>query len=159
MKLLIFTEGTILTHKSANGLKRKDIIEQVIDKDKYVKDYASYIPIGNAVKKLKTWKEQGLDILYLTSRIKLGEIRDIKRVLKKYNFPKGKLLYRKGKEKYKDVAERIIPDVLIEDNCESIGGNKEMTIIHVNPKIKKMIKYLIVKEFGGIDRLPNKIAK
>lgn len=28
MKLLVFTEGTVLMHKSAHGLSRKEVVEQ-----------------------------------------------------------------------------------------------------------------------------------
>jgi len=78
--------------------------------------------------------------------------------LEKYNFPKGQVFYRQNAESYKDIAEKIIPDVLIEDDCESIGGEKEMTITFVKPEIKQKIKSIIVKEFNGIDTLPDKIT-
>ena len=116
-------------HKNAKDLKRNKIVQQVKDKESSVHDYSSYVPISNAVKKLKLWKKQGLEISYLTSRTKSREINSIKKVLKKYHFPKGKLLYKKVKENYNDVVERIMPDILIEDDCESIGGSKEMTCI------------------------------
>ncbi len=64
-----------------------------------------------------------------------------------------------GKETYKDIAERVIPDILIEDDCESIGGEKEMTITFVKPEIKQKIKSIIVKEFSGIDHLPDKLQE
>ncbi|MFC1727127.1 hypothetical protein ACFL0Y_01265 [Patescibacteria group bacterium] len=120
--------------------------------------FKTHIPVGKAVKKLKTWKDQGAEILYLTSRKERGQIEDVKKVLKKYGFPDGQLLFRRKGEKYQDVAERILPDVLIEDDCESIGGINEMTITFVNPKIKAKIKSIPVKEFGGIDHLPDKIS-
>lgn len=66
-----------------------------------------------------------------------------------------KIFFRQNGESYRDIAERIIPNVLIEDDCESIGGEKEMTITFIRPEIKKMIKSIVVKEFGGIDHLPD----
>jgi len=68
-------------------------------------------------------------------------------------------LFRKEGEKYKDVAEKLMPDVLIEDNCESIGGEPEMTYPHINEDLKKKIKSIIVKEFGGIGHLPDDVHK
>ncbi len=50
-----------------------------------------------------------------------------------------------------------MPDVLIEDDCESIGGAGEMVITHVKPEIKTKIKSFAVKEFEGIDHLPDKV--
>jgi len=52
-----------------------------------------------------------------------------------------------------------MPDILIEDDCESIGGKNEMTITHINPKLKTKIKSITIKEFEGIDHLPDKISE
>jgi len=158
MKILIFTEGTIIMHKTAIGHSREKIVKQVKDEQESVHDYGSYVPIGNAVKKLQNWKNDGAEILYLTSRKKLDEVKQIQNVLKKFNFPDGQLLFRQKNEEYKDIAEKIIPDVLIEDDCESIGGIDEMTITHVKPEVKKKITSILIKEFGGIDHLPDKIS-
>ena len=157
MKILIFTEGTILMHKMALGRPREKIVGQVKSKLKGVKNYVSYIPIGNAVSKIQTWQNQGAEICYLTSRRTPNEIEAIRNVLKNYNFPKGKLFYRKKNEQYKDVAEKLRPAILIEDDCESIGGEKEMTYPHIQIKLKQKIKLIPVKEFGGIDHLPDSI--
>lgn len=154
MKILVFTEGTIMMHKGGFGLKREEIVQQVKDRERAVKDYASYIPIGNAAKKIRAWKEQGADILYLTSRRESEEIEQIRNVLRKYDFYEGKLYFRKGKEEYKDVAERIMPNIIIEDDCESIGGEKEMTYSCMKTGLKGKIKSISVPEFAGIDHLP-----
>ena len=66
-------------------------------------------------------------------------------------------MFRRDGESYKDIAERIIPDILIEDDCESIGGEKEMTITFVIPEIRQRIKSIVVKEFQGIDYLPDDV--
>ena len=160
MKVLIFTEGTLIMHKNARGHTREEILKQVRDgKDSSLYEWKTYIPIGNAVKKLETWKNQSVEILYLTSRTKSTEIEDIKRVLEKYNFPDGQLLFRQKGEEYKDVAERVTPDVLIEDDCKSIGGKDEMTYTHIKAELKERIKSIVVREFGGIDHLPDNISK
>ncbi|NOQ37789.1 hypothetical protein GQ472_02765 [archaeon] len=93
----------------------------------------------------------------MTSRKKQEEIIQIQDVLKKHNFPEGQLLFCRKDEEYRDVAERAMPDVLVEDDCESIGGIDEMTITHITPEIKKKVRSVPVKEFGGIDHLPDKI--
>jgi hypothetical protein len=159
MKIMIFTEGTIIMHKHGKGKTRAEIVKQVEEKDnkKQIYDFASYVPIGKAVEKIKKWKKNGAEIIYLTSRRKSKEIEAVANVLKKYKFPKGELLFRKRLESYKKIAERVIPDVLIEDDCESIGGEKEMTITHIKPSIRAKIKSIPIKEFGGIDHLPDKI--
>jgi len=57
MKIIIFLHGTIIMHKSAEGKTRLERVKQVRDQDPTVHDYGSYIPIGNAVAKLKSWRE------------------------------------------------------------------------------------------------------
>lgn len=161
MKILIFTEGTILMHKNAVGHDRSAIVKQVKENEPSVKNYAEYVPVGNAVKKIQKWQEQGGEIIFLTSRRTDEQINDIRSVLQKYNFPATVLEYRKNDEEYeeyKDVAERIMPDILIEDDCESIGGEKEMTYPHIKPELTTRIKSVVVKEFEGIDHLPDDIT-
>ena len=157
MKILVFLHGTLIMHKNGEGKTREDRARQVLDKDSSVLDYVSYIPVGNAVEKLKSWQTQSEEILYLSSHETAEDVEKDKSVLEKYKFPKGQIFYRQNGESYKDIAEKITPNILIEDDCESIGGTKEMTITFVRPEIKKMIKSVVVKEFGGIDHLPDSI--
>ena len=146
-------------HASAAGVDRETKIKQVEDGDVSVRDYGKYLPIGNAPQKISAWHKQGAEIVYLTSRRKVEEIAAIKQVLDHYGFPEGKLEFRGGTENYGEVAVRIKPDIIIEDDCESIGGRKEM----IYPKLPKMAKQdivsIVVKEFQGIDHLPDDINK
>lgn len=152
---MIFTEGTIVMHENAAGHTREEIVMQVKMKESSIYNYASYIPIKNAAAQVKGWHDLGAEIIYLTSRRIHNEIEQIKQVLIKYDFPIGRIEHRGVGETYKDVVERIMPDVLIEDDCESIGGSKEMAITHVSPEKKAKIKSIPLKEFGGIDHLPD----
>lgn len=156
MKILVFLHGTLIMHKNAIGKTREERVKQAMDNDPSVLDYVSYVSVGNAVEKLKSWQLQGAEILYLSSHETAEDVEKDKFVLEKYDFPKGQIFYRQN-ESYKDIAERIIPDVLIEDDCESIGGEKEMTITFVKPEIKQRIKSIVIKEFSGIDNLPNNL--
>jgi hypothetical protein len=157
MKILIFTEGTILMHQSAAGLSRDEIIQQLRNPAPDVYDFVSYIPIGKSVSKLNHWVKAGVEIIYLTSRRKPAEVEAIRNVLNRHGFPQGRLLFRQGKQAYKDIAEAVLPDVLVEDDCESIGGTAQMTITNVEPAIKRRIKSIVVREYGGIDLLPDEI--
>jgi hypothetical protein len=157
MKILIFLHGTLIMHKGAENKTREERVKQVIEGEPSVHDYVSYIPVGDAVEKLKSWQSQGVEILYLSSHENVEDVEKDKSVLEKYGFPKGQIFYRRNEKSYKDIAEKVIPDVLIEDDCESIGGEKEMTITFVKPEIKQKIKSIVVKEFSGIDNLPDKI--
>lgn len=177
-KILIFTEGTILIHSAGKGLAREKIVQQSKDfgiqmEEKSlsfkstadykvvpgaIHDYTSYIPVHNAAAKIQGWKKQGATIYYLSSRRVKSEIEAIRGVLQKYNFPDYQnLFFRQKGEDYQDVAEKFMPDVLVEDDCESIGGESEMTYPNIRDDFKQKIKSIIVKEFGGIDYLPGDI--
>ncbi|MFA6270970.1 MAG: hypothetical protein WC657_07230 [Candidatus Paceibacterota bacterium] len=158
MKILIFTEGTATMQSTAVGVSREEGVRQSVDNIPEVNDFRSYVPNGNVIDKLNKWKSQGAEIYYLTSRIAPEEIDNVKFVLGKYHFPdKQNLLYRNEGQEYKDVAEDLIPDILIEDDCESIGGEIEMTYPHIRPDLKNRIHSIEVKEFAGIDSLPDNI--
>jgi hypothetical protein len=142
-KILIFTEGTII-----GPAKLRDWF-----------NFQNYLPIKNSVEKIKTWADQGAEIYYLTSRKKAKEIDHIKRILIHYGFVGKKLYYRAKNEKYKDIAEELLPNIIIEDDCRSIGGKWQMTITYVQKEIKSKIKSIIVKEFDGIEQLPNNLKE
>lgn len=142
LTIMIFAEGTILKPKSWFNLYHHN----------------SYIPIGDCVKIIKGWREQGAEIIYCTSR-KAKQAQDIAYLLKQYGLMGTKLYYRSKGEKYKDIIEIIQPSVLIEDDCKSIGGAWQRCITKVAPEIKEKIISIIVNEFKGIDDLPRNISK
>ena len=158
MKILVFTEGTLTIHKSWVGLPRADMV-RIVQAGEAPRDYAGSVPIAHAVEKLHAWKRQGAEIAYLTSRTRADEVGDVHSVLQRFAFPEGTVHFRREGETYADVAERVMPDVIVEDDCESIGGEIEMTYPHIRPKIRASIKSIVVKEFGGIDHLPDDIAE
>jgi hypothetical protein len=117
------------------------------------------VPIGNSVEKVRKWAGQGAEMVYLTSRRKREEIAAIQSILDAFGFPKGKLLFRAANEGYGEVASREQPDILIEDDCESISGEPEMTYPHLSPDVKPKVKSIVVKKFSGIDSLPDNISE
>lgn len=142
IKIMIFTEGTVLGHRNIFHLF----------------NYSTYIPIGNSIEKIKAWEQQGAEIIYFTSRKTEKQVNEIASVLKKYNFPGTRLYYREASQKYNDIVEFVFPDVLIEDDCKCIGGQWQMCITYVKPEVKSKIKSIVVKEFKGIDHLPELVS-
>jgi hypothetical protein len=142
LTILVFTEGTVI-----GPLRLWDWF-----------NFKKYAPLKNCVAKLRTWENQGAKIYYLTSRKNFKTVNQIVNLLKNYGFPGDRLYYRVKKERYKDIAEAIIPAVLIEDDCKSIGGKRQMTITYIRKDIKSQIKSIVVKEFTGIDHLPDDIC-
>ena len=165
MKILVFTEGTITVHSHAAGHSREEIIQQSLNRDTNglgadIEDYKNYILLGNPVEKLQSWKNQGAEIIYMTSRTELEEINQVRETLEKYNLPdRQNLFFRQNGESYSQAAERIMPDILIEDDCESIGGVEEMTYTHIREDLKPKIKHIVIKEFEGIDHLPDRLEE
>jgi len=157
MKIMVFTEGTIFTHSNWIALAREEIVYRVKEGER--PDYAGTLPIGEAARKIQAWSQAGAEIVYLTSCREPDEIEQAKEILRRYDFPSGELLFRREGENYRDVAERSMPDVIIEDDCESIGGEIEMTYPHIRPEIKAKIASIVIKEFGGIDHLPETLPE
>lgn len=142
LTIMVFVEGTIIKPKSWLSLY----------------NHNAYIPIGNAVEIIKAWQQQGANIIYCTSR-KKRQANNIAALLKRYGFSGSFLVSREPKENYKDIVEMLLPDILIEDDCKSIGGAWQMCITKVNPNIKEKILSIVVPEFMGIDNLPTNIEQ
>ena len=158
MKIMVFLHGTAIMHRAALGKERRERVQQVFERDPSIRNFASYVPVDNSVRKLQAWSGQGAEIVYLSSHKKVEDVESDKIVLRNYDFPEGDVYFRQGDESYADVAERVLPDVLIEDDCESIGGEKEMTYPHIKPERKARIKSIVVREFIGIDHLPDELS-
>ena len=158
MKIMVFLHGTAIMHKNARGRTREERIRQVLDGDESLHDFESYVPVGNVVQRLQAWKGQGAEIVYLSSHKNAAEVEKDKLVLRTYGFPDGCVYFRQGGKPYNEIAESVLPDILIEDDCESIGGKKEMTYPHIKSELKARIKSIVIKEFGGIDHLPDDIS-
>lgn len=70
-------------HKNAAGHTREGVIQQIKDGEESIHNYVFYIPIGKAPEKIRQWRSQGHEIIYLTSRQKKDEIKQIKQILVK----------------------------------------------------------------------------
>lgn len=157
MKIMVFLHGTAIMHKAGLGKTPQERIKQVEENEPSVHMYEEYVPVGKASEKIREWQEQGAEIVYLSSHMDRESVKKDIQVLSKYNFPNGPVLYRQLLESYAKVAEKAMPDILIEDDCESIGGETQMTYPHIKAAKKRLIKSIIVKEFSGIDKLPDDI--
>ncbi|MFX0006293.1 MAG: hypothetical protein ACFFA7_17055 [Promethearchaeota archaeon] len=160
MRILVFLHGTCIMHRNTLGLSRMQIVRQVIENtDESISDFASYIPIGRAIKKLTSWQNQGAEISYLSSHLTIENVKKDEIVLKKYNFPEGTIFYRQKEEDWNLQIEKAKPDLIIEDNCESIGGESQMTFPNLRPELQSKITLIVIKEFAGIDHLPDDVKE
>lgn len=140
--IMIFAEGTILKPKSWLSLY----------------NHNDYIPIGNAVNIISSWQQQGANIVYCTSR-KKKQADKIAVLINKLGFKGTFLVSREKTESYQDIVEKLQPDILIEDDCKSIGGAWQMCITKVKPELKEKIVSIVVPEFIGIDTLDMDIER
>lgn len=172
MKIMVFLHGTLIMHRGALGRSRDEIIQQVKDQEESVRDFEGYVPVGDAPKKLQSWVSQGAEICYLSALTENKKARGDETVgkeglkadeivLKRYGFPKGEIFHRDSSESYKDVVARVIPhpNILIEDDCKSIGGELEMTYPSLDLRLKAEMRSIVVKEFEGIDHLPDNLKE
>ena len=103
--------------------------------------------------KLRRWHEPGGQIQHLHSHRDPDDVALDAAVLRRYDFPAGEVLARGQGESYGDVAERAMPDVLIEDDCESIGGVHQIAHPQIAAGAREGIASIGVPGFGGIDHL------
>ncbi|MEM3684999.1 MAG: hypothetical protein QXT39_04985 [Conexivisphaerales archaeon] len=114
---------------------------------------------GNAAAKLKAWQGHGATIVYLTSKKTSENIEKVRTALRDGGAPMAELFFRIGDEDYGQVAKRIAPDVIVKDDCKSIGGEREMTWPKLQTELTTKVKQIVVPEFGGIDHLPDDLAE
>jgi hypothetical protein len=131
------------------------MVKRSKEREKYGGLSGEIVPIGNAVSKLNKWRERGAEIVYFLATRKAEALQKTEQALRANGFPKGELHFRGPIRSYAQVAEEIDPDVIVEDDCESIGGEAEMIYPNMAPSYKSHIRSVVVKEFGGIDHLPD----
>src|SRR5439155_9729951 len=124
MRLLVFLHGTVLMHAGAVDVTRAEHVAQVRAQHPTVSGYAAYVPVGDAVAKLRRWHDAGAVVDYLSSHRNPDDVALDVLVLRTHGFPADRVFARRPGETYGDIAGREAPDVLIEDDCESIGASQ-----------------------------------
>ena len=137
------------------GETREDIVQRSRERAVKRGPLGELIPIAHSVSKVTSWKNHGAEIFYMTAAKKPENVRRSEEALRRWSFPEGVLLARKNDESYANVAMREKPDVIVEDDCESIGGAKEMVHPNLPENMKQLIASVVLREFEGIDNLPD----
>lgn len=157
MRLLVFLQGTLIMHHGGLGRSRVERVEQSRGRtEPSLRRYATYVPIGGAAGKLRGWQAQGAQIDYLSSHQRPEEVAQDTAVLSRHGFPPGRVLARSAGMSYGEIVEREMPDLLLEDDCESIGAG-EIAYLQVRPGLRARVRSIIVPEFGGVDHLPDSL--
>lgn len=155
MKILVFLGGTTLIDKNLIAPTREGMVKRSREREKYGGLSGELVPIGDCLTKLNQWKRHGAEIAYFSATRKPESLLETKKTLTANGFPEGEVYYRGPTGTYAEIAEKINPDVIVEDDCESIGGEKEMIYPNMAPSFKSRIASVVVKEFQGLDHLPN----
>ena len=155
----MFLHGTAIMHPSAAGASRLERVAQVRAGEPEVGDFAAYVPTERTVEKLRAWRAAGAEITYLSSHREARDVEADRAVLRRHGFPAGEVFFRLERESYGDVAARAGPNILVEDDCESIGGEAEMTGPRLPPGLRARVAVVVVPEFGGLGSLPDEPAE
>lgn len=140
-KIMIFIEGTTFYTKPFLFLFSKK----------------GYEPLGKSIKIVNDLFDRGNEI-YLCSYVRKNRYSFIKSIMDYYKVKYTQILCRDKGENYSDLVEHVRPDILIEDDCTSIGGEKEWCITNVREDIRTNIKSIIIEEFTGIDHIEKEIV-
>jgi hypothetical protein len=159
VRILVFLHGTAIMHRTAVGRARAERVRQSRQRDRSVLDFASYVPTEAAVEKVRAWHGHGAEIAYLSSHQDAADVELDRAVLTAHGFPAGTVLARGPGESYADVARRAGADVVVEDDCESIGGHSRTIAAGLAAAPGRAVTSVIVPEFGGLAHLPSEPAE
>jgi hypothetical protein len=141
------------------GWDRDERIQQVRRRDPSVADFASYIPTPGTAQKLAAWQRHGAAIVYLSSHRRRDGIRADTTVIRRYGFPPGPVHGRQEGEDYGPLVTRLGLDVLVEDDCESIGGAAQTCTAQLGSAGRQSVRCVVLPEFSGLTRLPDDPAE
>jgi len=159
VRIGVFLHGTAIMHASAAGVEREERVRQVRRKDATVRDFTSYVPTPGAVAKLAAWQRHGASITYLSSHRGEDDLRADESVIRRHGFTAGPVHGRQQGESYGSLVERLSLDVLIEDDCESIGGAVQTCAAQLSPGSRASTRCILLPEFSGLAGLPDDPAE
>lgn len=159
MKVGVFLHGTAIMHAAAAGVGRDERVQQVRRRDPSVRDFRSYIPAPGATEKLMAWARHGATLIYLSSHRRREDICTDETVIRRHRFPEGPVHGRAGAEDYGALVARLGLDVLVEDDCESIGGAAQTCAAQLAPATRHSVQCVVLPEFSGLAGLPDDPAE
>jgi hypothetical protein len=97
--------------------------------------------------------------VYLSSHRRADHLAADEQVVKRFGFPPGPVCGRRDGETYGELVSRLSPDLVVEDDCESIGGLDETIAAQLDQAARRSIPCLMLPEFGGFGHLPDDPAE
>jgi hypothetical protein len=80
-------------------------------------------------------------------------------VICRHGFPAGPVYGRRQGEDYGPLVERLGLDVLVEDDCESIGGGAQTCASPLGLAGSRSVRCIVLPEFSGRADLPDNPAQ
>ena len=120
-----------------------------------MRDFASYVPTPGTAGKLTAWQQHGASIVYLSSHRRQDDIRADESVIRRHGFPAGPVYGRQQGEDYWPLVERLRLDVIVEDDCENIGGAAQTCADQLSPGSRQSTHCIVLPEFSGLADLPD----
>jgi hypothetical protein len=154
MKVGVFLHGTAIMHAAAVGMPRSECVAQVRRRDPSVRDFASYVPTPGTAEVLAAWERNGATLVYLSSHRREDDVRTDESVIRRHGFPVGPVHGRQAGEDYGSLVARLGLDVLVEDDCESIGGAAQTCAAQMNSEARRSARCVVLPEFSGLAGLP-----
>jgi hypothetical protein len=158
MRIGVFLHGTAIMHASAAGVDRQERVRQVLSRDATVRDFASYVPTPGTAEKLAAWQRNGATLAYLSSHRRADDLSADESVIRRHGFPPGPVHGRQQDEDYGSLVARLRLDVLIEDDCESIGGAAQTCAAQLSHDSGQATRCIVLPEFAGLAELPDNPA-
>jgi hypothetical protein len=159
MNILVFLHGTSIMHAAGQHVSREERVRQVREGEPSIHEFRSYVPTPDAVEKLRAWCVRGASVAYFSSHRLPDDIAADEEVLRRHGFPDGTVHARRPGESYGAAVERLRPDLVIEDDCESIGGARETIAAQLNEPAGQKIRCVVLPEFGGLGSLSDDPAE
>lgn len=150
---MVFLQGTTLIESGLVGKTREECVKKSRDWALKGGWLGELIPIGESARKVGAWSNHVGELYYLTASRKQENVTKCEAALRRWSFPPGTLLHREGQQSYSDVISPLHPDLIVEDDCESLGGTKEMVYPNLAENVRRSIASVVVREFEGIDHL------
>jgi hypothetical protein len=154
MRVGVFLHGTSIMHAAAAEVAREERVAQVLRHDPSVRDFASYVPTPGTTEVLAAWERTGAKLVYLSSHRREDDVQTDESVIARHGFPAGPVHGRLAGEDYGSLVERLELDVLVEDDCESIGGAAQTCAAQLSPEAKRATRCIVLPEFTGLSGLP-----
>ncbi|HET7013186.1 MAG TPA: hypothetical protein VFI65_04715 [Streptosporangiaceae bacterium] len=159
MRIGVFLHGTTIMQAAGADVDREERVRQVVSSDPSIWEFAEYIPTPGTAEKLAAWDRHGASIVYLSAHRQAEYVHADESVIKHHEFPAGPVCAREWGEDYGALVDRLDLDVLVEDDCESIGGVSKTCTFMLSMEARRSVRSIVLPEFLGLGGLPDDPAE